>query len=1063
MSTMKIMSETDFITNENGNTLENKFKKNLKETRFFDILVGYFRMSGFNKVFSDFENIEKIRILVGLNVDYDVYDSLIKYKNSDLFSNQKTVEEIKIQAQKEIKNELEKVDDGNEEESSIRKFMEFLNSGKLEIRGVKNRNTHAKLYIMKYKDNNVIKSSVILGSSNLSISGLVSNTEFNYEIKTSLDCEYASKKFDELWDKSVELNSEYVEILKKSWLRNTTPYEIYIKTLYEVYKDRLEEEKNKIVNPEKYLSLKYQEDASVKAKTILDKFNGCILADEVGLGKTITACKILKRLGGKKKLIICPPALIYNWKTHLENYNINNEIISRGKINSENFEEYLNCDTVVIDEGHNFRNDNTKTYDNLAKLCKNKKVIILTATPFNNRIDYISSLIYLFQDKRNSNIPNLVNLEKFFNGLKTRESKLKDNSKNKPIPIKDIKEIAEEIRTKILRYVMIRRIRKDIKESYKEDFKDNELNFPTVKDPILIKYSFDEETNEIFNKTLELIKKFKYSKYTPMKKEYYKKQEEMTEKEKGMYEGRNMNMISFLKKILLKRLESSFFAFKQTVDRFIKSYENYIDFIDKRNLVPISKEIDFELDDEEIDFLLNNDEYNELAKNRKDFENEFFSDLDNDLMILKEIKKYWTSLNEEDDEKINTFVNYLKNNIKPNKLIIFTESKETGDFLFEKLLPIYKDRIILFNSKECKALNYNISKDNGLKLIRDNFDPQSNNIKDDVDIIITTDVLAEGVNLHRANSIINYDLPWNPTRLIQRIGRINRVGSKNGEIYIYNLYPSERCEEEIKLAQTLKRKISLFNELLGTSGKVLTEEEILESKSMFEKIEDIDDNDKNTSEETKGEEKYFNKLKKLINNDKNFRGKVEQLPNKIKSCRKSNKDKNNLLTFYKKNSYPLFVLNDNKEPKTIPSYLALEKLECNEDEKGELLPNIDDLYSKTKEFIVKNIEEKEEKAKDITLTKAKEKELNKVFLYFLNKEDLRGDQKTIIEEYFENFKCGSFTKKSIENVINNYKRYNIETINDFIENLKDNFILKEKHIHKYDKEEIILSEYFINY
>lgn len=316
-----VHNDLTFFTNEPERDLYSRFSKILKSNvQFFDILVGYFRTSGFFKMYEAMESVEKIRILVGLNVDkYTV--KIIDKANAQIAFDAPTVKEAKEAFSESVEDEFNKSETSAEIEQGVRTFIEWLKNGKLEMRMYIDAPIHAKVYIMR-KDMEKTPDtygSVITGSSNFSEAGLQNNLEFNVELKDSRDVEFALNKFEELWSKGVPITEDYVEAVeKKTWLRNDiTPYEIYLKTLYEFFKEEINADKDLLAEnllPEGYMKLQYQLDAVVQAKKILEAYNGVFISDVVGLGKTYICAMLAKSLKKGKKLIICPPVLVDYWK-----------------------------------------------------------------------------------------------------------------------------------------------------------------------------------------------------------------------------------------------------------------------------------------------------------------------------------------------------------------------------------------------------------------------------------------------------------------------------------------------------------------------------------------------------------------------------------------------------------------------------------------------------------------------------------------------------------------------------------------------------------------------------
>lgn len=452
-------NDLTFFTNEPNATLLERFRKTLKDVQFFDILVGYFRTSGFFRLYESFETIEKVRILVGINVDtktLEIIESAKGHQKKINFESHKKTKDIFSEG---LASEMEYSEDTYDTEVGVKKFMEFLRSGKLEIKAYPSTKIHAKVYISRFPEDDRDYGRVITGSSNFSESGLVENLEFNVELKNSADVKYALEKFEDLWKDAVDISKEYVETINtRTWLNDQiTPYELYLKFLYEYLKEDINmDEDFEAYLPEGFLELKYQKQAVVSAKKILEAYNGVFLSDVVGLGKTYISALLAQQLSGKI-LVICPPVLQEYWQETFFDFGIRGfKVESLGKLDQIIKSGADKFDYIFIDEAHRFRNEVTQGYEKLHQICFRKKVILVSATPLNNTIDDIYSQLKLFQVPKKSTIPGVQNLEKFFASLKKKLNKYR---KTDPEYIDTIKQVSKEVRDKILKFVMVRRTR----------------------------------------------------------------------------------------------------------------------------------------------------------------------------------------------------------------------------------------------------------------------------------------------------------------------------------------------------------------------------------------------------------------------------------------------------------------------------------------------------------------------------------------------------------------------------------------------------------------------------
>ncbi len=896
-------ADLTFITNEPGRTLLDRFKVLIKDTRFFDVLVGYFYTSGFHALYKSLEKAERVRILIGISTSKEVvrfiHDSKTDHQPAFRFSSA----EVKEQLEESVAAEMETSEDNPSVEEGVRKFIEWLRSGKLEVRAYPTENIHAKVYIMTFQKGDRDFGRVITGSSNFSASGLRDNLEFNVELKTRADYEFAKNKFEELWQDAVDVKDKYIQSIQtRTWLNDTvSPYQLYLKFLYEYFKDDLarSDEVTYTYLPPEFRQLEYQEQAVLNAKKILDEYGGVFISDVVGLGKTYIGAMLAHQLEGRT-LVIAPPVLLDkrnpgSWPNVFEDFGVRqSRFQSLGKLDdliSEGTEKYSN---VIIDEAHRFRTETTISYETLAQICRGKRVILVTATPYNNSPKDILSQIKLFQKARKSTIPNLPDLERFFSSLE-RNLKALDRQRDYAEYQQTVKDNAKAIREKVLKYLMVRRTRSEIVKYFADDLANQKLKFPEIADPEPVLYQLNDDEDAIFSRTIELVaKQFKYARYTPML--YYKGDVSQPE----VLAQRNMG--KFMRILLVKRLESSFYAFRHTIQRFIYSYEHFLSEFSKGN-VYVSKKYTskiFELlenDDEEAIQRLIDEEKAQLHPS-KAFRPELKRDLESDLAILKEIEEMWRRVKR--DPKLMAFEQCLKHNgvLTTQKLIVFTESKETAEFLAQSLEPLFPKQVLVFTGGSGAPVRENVI---------DNFDARARHPKDDYRILITTEVLAEGVNLHRSNVVINYDIPWNPTRLMQRVGRINRVDTKFDKVYSFTFFPTKQSNDEIKLKEAAEAKINAFMTLLGEDARILTEGEPVGSHELFSRLvskKTITGED----EDTESELKYLHLIKGIRDSDPDLFESIKRLPKKARTARRATDVAGALLTYFRKGKLQKFFL-----------------------------------------------------------------------------------------------------------------------------------------------------------
>ncbi len=919
------MASTDlrFFTNENGIGLRDRFNDVLSSyTKYFDVLVGYFRSTGFHKLYESLDTVEKIRILVGFTVDQFTVQ-MIDQANDEIIYSPLTEAEGTEAINHEIEKEYADSADSEKVEKGVNIFLEWIKKGKIEIRMYTKHPCHAKVYIMR-KDPAKLKDTfgtVITGSSNFSTAGLIDNIEFNVELKDEPDVKFALERFEEMWKEGTEVTADFVDnIEKKTWIRNDiTPYEIYLKTLYEFFKEEINADKDGMTEelvPDGYMRLQYQIDAVIQAKKTLDAYGGTFISDVVGLGKTYICAMLAKSLGKGKKLIICPPVLVDYWKSVLLEFDVAATVESLGKLQSlidSGIDDYK---YVFIDEAHRFRNQKTEGYTLLHAICKNKKVILVSATPMNNYLSDIESQIYLFQPKHNSTIiPNRPDIEKFFAELRSKENLY---SKDSAAYKKQVKENSELIRDNILRHIMVRRTRSEIAEYYKEDLKKQGLSFPKVGSPEKIVYEFDEKTDKAFKETMYEIQKFNYARYKPLA--YLPENKKYT----TLLTGQE-NIGGFMKAVLVKRLESSFYAFRKTISRFIESYEKFIDMF-KQGDIYFSKKIDVYdlLDNGDDEKLMKLVEEGDVFHFRADeFDERFPAELESDLAKLKYLQKLWNGI--DNDPKLNKFIEELTSNKKllsGSKKIIFTESKETSDYLYENLHKIYGDRVVSYSSTSSMALKYEIDR---------SFNPRNYQKENDhYDVLITTDILSEGINLHLSNLLINYDLPWNPTRIMQRVGRINRVGTTFDQIYVFNFFPTAQSDKQLPLKDRILVKLQAFHDTLGEDAKYLSDEEVVSPQKLFDDLTgDLNDKEESSNPELH----YLTLIREIRDKDEKLFNHIKNLPQKAKTGKVSAVvPAESTLSFIRKGALKTFFITKGQDTTQLTFMQAVRFLESDVNE-----------------------------------------------------------------------------------------------------------------------------------
>lgn len=951
---------TKFFTNKEDNTLLNKFKGIFEHTEVnaFDALVGYFRSSGYFRIREYLKDVEKIRILVGIDIDHLICEAARKGLEFN-FNTEVTRDEFI----RDLKNDIEQCDYSKDVEDGIVQFIEDIVNGKIEIKAHPDKNIHAKIYIFRPKQWNEHNSGrVITGSSNLSVSGIEKNFEFNVLLPYYDDVAYATTTFEELWDDSIDILPETIQDVKKATHLSDefTPFEIYIKFLIEYFGKSIEYDPESITDlPKGYKKLAYQIDAVNDGYSKLLKHSGFILADVVGLGKTIIATIIAKKFyfanGYRTKtLIIYPPAVEKNWKNTIRDFEVPNiDFITNGSLHKVKHPE--DYDLIIVDEAHKFRSDESEMFHQLQKICKTKrkrkgndlsdkkKVILVTATPLNNKPEDIRNQLYLFQDSKQSTL-EVGNLQHFFRPLIDKYRKLK--KVNDDIKISQgVKSIYEEIRNKVLEPIIVRRTRTDIKNtpSYLNDIKEQGVTFSDIIPPKQILYQLSEEVSGLYDHTIKIVKDNKnglcYYRYQAIKfmsdsaKQQYKK---TTGVDPNQANRISEQLAIIMKVLLVKRIDSSFHAFRMSLKRFYDANRAMLKMIEngKIYIAPKLGVSEYILNDDEAvldELLLNTDDHSKIqAFGVEDFSEEFILGIKKDDIILKELVDKWNLIGSY-DPKYNTFISKIKTEFfnkninKTQKLVVFSESKETTAYLVDRLKSDGITKILSVDSSNSKDLTDTIAQNfNANQAISDT--------KNDYDIVVTTEVLAEGVNLHRSHIIVNYDIPWNSTRLMQRIGRVNRIGTPAKFIHIYNFFPTEQADSEIELNKKAYMKLQAFHSALGEDSQIYSTNEDFDSYGLFEQL----------PEEEKDERlEYLNYLRKFREEHPDqYQYIKNKIPRRARCGRKNKAIKGKTIAYIKdkkRDAYYLMHTDNSIEELTFVEAARLYKAELAE--RGTQLPD----------------------------------------------------------------------------------------------------------------------------
>lgn len=893
---------SNFFTNKNGNTLMKEFEGTLQHNqniKNLDAVVGFLRASGYFSLRPFLDNINRVRILIG--IDVDKYIAQAANQGRIFFGAE---EEVREECLRKIRRDIESSNYKKEVEDGMFQMIQDLIDGKLELRAHPSKKIHAKLYIL-YPDefNQYLQGVAITGSSNLSGNGLGISEDKQYEFNVKLDryddVKFAKDEFELLWKEAegCAITAEDVKAsVDRTYLKgDVKPYDLYIKMLMEYFSDRVlaTDDNNPLDMPEGYTKYDYQMDAVAEGYQKLIRYDGFFLADVVGLGKTVIATMIAKKFlieNGRDKtkiLVVYPPAVEQNWKATFKDFGIDKyaKFVTNGSLSKVLDEENYNYwnadeyDLILVDEAHKFRSHTTSAFEQLQEICKmprieqgnipgyKKKVMLISATPMNNTPADIYNEIQLFQDPRRCTIDGVANLTAFFSPLIKEFQQLRKDSN---FDVTQFKKLAEHVRDRVIKPLTVRRTRTDIESvaRYNKDVN----GFPKVERPNASSYELNEHLADLFESAMQTLdKELTYARYQAIA--YLK-----PEVSNGLYDNAELisrSLAGIRKNGLVKRLESSFYAFQVSLSNFRQANQNMLDMFN-RDKVFIAPDLDINnllesgYTDEEIEEKLNakaEDNPKNSVFKAEDFKPEFIEMLQGDQETLEKMCKAWEKITDADDSKFAKFYELLKHELfkedrnPEQKLVVFSESVDTVKYLERRINR--KDVLVISADNRSKLF----------KTIRENFDANYKTKLNDYNIILTTDVLAEGVNLHRANVIVNYDTPWNSTRLMQRIGRVNRIGSASKHIYNYVFYPSREGNREINLNQIALSKIQTFHSTFGEDNQIYSQQEILDRD--LTKL--FDEGMKKQKEEANQELPFYEELRTLYKTNRREYNRIEKL------------------------------------------------------------------------------------------------------------------------------------------------------------------------------------------
>lgn len=1064
------MPTHDIIDNQNEKLIDH-INSILKSTEKAKFAVGYFFLSGFETLQKYLKDLNEIRLLIGNITNRSTLEQLSEgYKRLELvqeaekhmrFIKRGKEKQIQEETAQNIKESMELMDQTDEAEELISTLARLIEEKRLKVRVYTKGRLHAKAYIFDYKNIPDQKGVAIIGSSNLTLAGLEHSSELNVKVYGNNNHEALTKWFNDLWNESKEFDEALIREMKQSWAIHTvSPYDIYIKTLYNLVKDRLEGDDKEVIPWEREMPAlaDFQKVAVRQAIQIIKDNGACFVADVVGLGKTYIGTALLKHFSlvyGNRSLIICPPTLIDMWERFNERYHLNARILSMGMLKVDENDrsknillddfKYKERDIVLIDESHNFRYSDTQRYQILQPYLQTRKAIFLTATPRNKSAWDIYNQIKLFHPEDKTDLPiDPPDLRQYFKDIENGKKVLPD----------------------LLRHLLIRRTRthllkwgyahKDKKGRCYIIIKDHGMEipkyFPKREKPFTLEYSIEKTYKGLYNQIRNIIGKprkfdtfylsklpedeLTYARYGLWN--YVKKHKKGKPPYTDLHRaGRNLR--GLIRVMLFKRFESSVYAFRESIKRMRILNERFLASVNE-GMIPAGEEAKY--------LLYESDQYDEsqlideLRKIRKKYESQDFEinrlkeDLKKDISLYKKIYELVKDINAnnkdpEQDDKLSVLIQRLKDDEKlKNKVLIFTQYAETAKYLYSNLNQKGKSDIVAIDSTHKNRSN-----------IVNRFSPKANEYtlkkrEKEIKLLISTDILAEGLNLQDCDIIINYDLHWNPVRLIQRIGRIDRIGSENERVYSYNFLPETELDKNLGLHEKLRYRIQEIHDTIGEDAEILDKTEQLNEEAMYAIYEgDQEKIDKYEEEEdlisiTEAEEL----IRDLQLNNPEYFNYIVNLRDGVRSCMETKTEKGKYIFCQAGNFQQLFLVDEKGKIKSRDIPQILSAIKCDERTDIKKLPkDHNKITMKVKKLFEEEVKMREaEKEHTIRLRQAQRYIIRELRLQFSKTDD--EEEKEKINLLDKTFRYNLYP--SVMKEINLIRRLGI-TGEDLIKRLSD--------------------------
>lgn len=860
--------EENHVIDNRKVVLKDELLNILSASKKANIAVGYLFISGLEVIIEPLLKVDKVRLLISNTTDKKTGEALLEIFNSkrttcekineDNYVNLDSAKAIIADVGQNVKRTLERMEQTISDKRTVDILIEMIKRSQLEVRIYPKEKLHAKAYIFELRNPGVVGGVGIVGSSNLSMSGIYQNSELNLKTSNPGDVNKLLEWFDELWQEGLEFTNDFNIILSQSWAGRTySPRELFLKAIYHESKIRFDPSSGisssvLVKGPTLY---DFQRLAVEQCLNMIDHYGGVIVGDVVGLGKTYVGIAILKYLSltQGRPLIICPPALQSMWNEFCENYEVDALVLSRGKLQNKTNEltkfKYKSRNVVLIDESHRFKNSHPNQYQNLHQFMQERKAkaILLTATPYSNKPDDIKNQLMLFHLSEKTRIPpaNETDLNRYFNLVKRKEADLPD----------------------LLRNIMIRRTRRYILAQWgQKDENDPTRRYLLIDKkrnyfPQRLMHTLTYDIDRVYHGQYEAIVSkldethLTLARYSPGR--YLKDDFNDIDPYKDLYKS-GTELVRLIRSLLLKRMESSFQAFSDSIKLYINTHKIFAAAL-RDNVVPIGdlsvKEM-YDAADQELDRIDDKEELQKIiSKIKEKKESKYVPEafkmealicaVEQDLETFEAIWEMIKNITHKTDDKLVKLQKFLDTQCHNKQVIIFTEFASTARYIRDHISWKDKDSVELVTSEK-----------NPISAAR-RFDPEHNPphllLEPSTTLLITTDVLSEGVNLQAGETVINFDFHWNPIRLIQRVGRVDRIGSKHDFISVCNFLPDPTIEKDLGIEKSVDAKISEIQRVIGEDYPVLKEDEKINEQDLYaiyhgnDEILDKDDDESSLS------------------------------------------------------------------------------------------------------------------------------------------------------------------------------------------------------------------------